>query len=111
VTTNDSATATTSVNAPPAPPPSGGGSSGGGGGGRFDWLAAVLLGGLLLRRLARHRAAARDASGARSMAVRRSRSGGLRRVVRVQGVPAFERQPPGATYSTNHGAENQHAAA
>ena len=40
----------TVVSAPP-PPPSGGGSSSGGGkgGGRFDWLAIVLLGGVLLR--------------------------------------------------------------
>jgi uncharacterized protein DUF11 len=59
-TTNNTATVSTTANAPPPPPPPPSGSSssssgggGGGGGGRFDWLAALLLGGLLWRRVAR----------------------------------------------------------
>jgi hypothetical protein len=50
VATNDSATTSITVNAPPAPPSSGS-SSGGGGGGRFDWLAALLLGAVAIRRV------------------------------------------------------------
>jgi hypothetical protein len=52
VATNDTATATTTVNAPSSSSSSGGGSSssGGGGGGSLDWLALGLLGLLLASR-------------------------------------------------------------
>jgi uncharacterized protein DUF11 len=52
VLTNNSATASTAINTQPSSSSSGGGAGGGGGGGggRFDWLAAGLLGLLLLRR-------------------------------------------------------------
>jgi photosystem II stability/assembly factor-like uncharacterized protein len=48
VAANNVAQLTTTITTPP--PPSGGGSSSGGGGGRFDWLAALLLGALILKR-------------------------------------------------------------
>jgi hypothetical protein len=51
VATNDSATASITINAPPAPPSSGSSGGGGGGGGRFDWLAALLLGAVAIRRV------------------------------------------------------------
>jgi photosystem II stability/assembly factor-like uncharacterized protein len=50
VAANNTATASTTINAPAPPPPSGGGGGGGGGGGRLDWLLAALLGVLLARR-------------------------------------------------------------
>ena len=50
VTTNNAATANTTVNVPPAPTPP---RSGGGGGGRFDWLLAALLALLAFRRALR----------------------------------------------------------
>jgi len=50
-TTPDNRTTLTTTVTAPAPPP--GSSGGGGGGGRFDWLAALLLGALALRRMER----------------------------------------------------------
>jgi hypothetical protein len=53
VTSNNRATQTATVVAPASPGGGGSSSGGGGGGGRFDWLGALLLGGLLTRRAAR----------------------------------------------------------